>query len=57
MRSAGRSSRSWCLWVAILMTMILFWRLVPVAGILLVPYLAWVSFASVLNGTIWRMNG
>ena len=45
------------LWVAILTTIILFWRLVPVAGILLVPYLAWVSFASVLNGTIWRMNG
>jgi tryptophan-rich sensory protein len=44
------------LWVAILTTIILFWRLVPLAGILLLPYLTWVSFAAVLNGTIWRMN-
>jgi tryptophan-rich sensory protein len=26
------------------------------AGILLVPYLAWVTFAAVLNLTIWRLN-
>ena len=45
------------LWAAIFATMLLFWRLVPVAGILLVPYLLWVSFAAVLNGTIWRLNG
>ena len=43
--------------VVILITLILFWRLAPVAGVLLLPYLAWVSFAAVLNGTIWRMNG
>jgi translocator protein len=35
---------------------VLFWRVRPAAGALLVPYLAWVSFASVLNYTIWRMN-
>lgn len=44
------------LWVTILITLILFWRLEPLAGILLLPYLAWVSFAAVLNGTIWVKN-
>ncbi len=44
------------LWVTILVTFIWFWQLEPLAGILLLPYLAWVSFAAVLNGTIWRMN-
>ncbi len=44
------------LWVVILVTMVLFWMRQPLAGILLLPYLAWVSFAGVLNGTIWRLN-
>ena len=44
------------LWVAILATIIAFWRLNPTGGILLVPYLLWVTFASVLNVTLWRMN-
>jgi len=44
------------LWLAILATTILFFRCSKIAGWLLVPYLAWVSFASVLNFTIWRMN-
>jgi tryptophan-rich sensory protein len=44
------------LWAAILLTIILFWRIRPLAGILLLPYIAWVSFASVLNYTIWKMN-
>jgi len=44
------------LWMAILLTLILFWKLVPLDGILLFPYLAWVSFATVLTWTIWRLN-
>ena len=44
------------LWTAIAATMVTFWQRSSVAGILLLPYLAWVSFASVLNLVIWRMN-
>lgn len=44
------------LWMAILATLIMFWKRSRWAGILLVPYLAWVSFAAVLNLVIWRMN-
>ena len=45
------------LWPAIAATMIVFWQRSMIAGILFVPYLAWVSFASFLNFTIWRLNG
>ncbi|MFO0910020.1 MAG: TspO/MBR family protein [Isosphaeraceae bacterium] len=44
------------LWVTILATTVLFWRRSKVAGLLFVPYLAWVTFASVLNWAIWRLN-
>ena len=44
------------LWAAILATLITFRQRSLWAGGLLVPYLAWVSFASVLNFTIWRLN-
>jgi len=33
-----------------------FWRVRQAAGVLLVPYLAWVTFAAVLNFTIRRLN-
>jgi benzodiazapine receptor len=44
------------LWLAILLTLIQFWRLRPLAGALLVPYLLWVSFATALTAAVWRLN-
>ena len=44
------------LWLAIVATTVAFFRSSKIAGCLLVPYLAWVSFAAVLNFTIWRLN-
>lgn len=44
------------LWFAILATIVTFGRVSSLAATLLVPYLAWVSFATVLNWSIWRMN-
>ena len=44
------------LWLAIVATLVLFWRVVPAAGLLLIPYLAWVSFATVLNASLWWLN-
>jgi translocator protein len=44
------------LWLSIFVTMILFWRISATAGWTLVPYLAWVSFAAVLNYSIWQLN-
>lgn len=41
---------------AIAATTIAFWPRSRAAGILMLPYLGWVAFASVLNFTIWRMN-
>lgn len=44
------------LWVLIVATLIAFWRIRPLAGALLVPYLLWVSFAAALNYAIWQLN-
>lgn len=44
------------LWVLILGTVVSFWRYRPAAGALLLPYLAWVSFAGYLNLAIWWLN-
>lgn len=44
------------LWALIAATLWTFWRLHRLAAVLLAPYLAWVSFAAVLNFTLWRMN-
>ncbi|MEO8803179.1 MAG: TspO/MBR family protein [Rudaea sp.] len=44
------------LWVLIVATVIAFWRIRPLTGALLVPYLLWVSFAGVLNYAMWQLN-
>ncbi len=44
------------LWLVLAATLWSFWRVKKAAGVLLMPYLAWVSFAAVLNFTIWRLN-
>jgi tryptophan-rich sensory protein len=40
----------------ILATLIAFWKLYQPSGIILIPYLAWVSFAAALNFSIWFLN-
>jgi tryptophan-rich sensory protein len=44
------------LFVAIVLTAMLFWRYVALAGVLMLPYIVWVGYASTLNWAIWRMN-
>lgn len=44
------------LWLAILATILSFYRVSPTAAYLLVPYVLWVSFAAILNFSIWWLN-
>jgi translocator protein len=44
------------LWAAILVSTILFWRISTFSGALLIPYLAWITYAIYLNAGIWRLN-
>jgi tryptophan-rich sensory protein len=58
----GMQSPAWALveilllWLAIGATVVLFRRVVPTAAALLLPYWAWVSFATLLNASLWWLN-
>jgi translocator protein len=44
------------MWIAIVLTIFAFGNVSKVAAWLLVPYIAWVSFATILNYTLWKLN-
>lgn len=44
------------IWISILVMIRTFYKIKPLAAWLQIPYLLWVSFASVLNGAIWWLN-
>lgn len=44
------------LWGLIMATIVAFWRLHVTAALLMLPYLAWVTFAAVLNFSLWQLN-
>ena len=44
------------LWMAILLTIWSFLKVSRMGGLLLLPYLLWVSFAMLLNAALWRLN-
>jgi tryptophan-rich sensory protein len=44
------------LWILILTTIIVFYRISKAGSFLLIPYIIWVSVASVLNFSIWKLN-
>lgn len=55
-RGAWAFAEVLALWVLVALTLAAFWHLRPAAGGLLVPYLLWVSFATVLTWSVWRRN-
>ena len=44
------------LWISIAFTIMIFMKISRTAGLLLIPYIIWVSFAAILNFMIWRLN-
>jgi translocator protein len=44
------------LWSAVLATAVVFYLVDPVAGLMMVPYVLWVSIAFALNGAMVRLN-
>ena len=45
-----------CLWAAVALTLVAFWRLDWLSGLIFAPYLVWVTIASALNFSVWRRN-
>ena len=45
------------LWAAVAATLVAFWRLDWIAGLMFAPYLLWVTIASALNFSVLRLNG
>ncbi|MFN3824388.1 MAG: tryptophan-rich sensory protein TspO [Pseudorhodobacter sp.] len=45
-----------CLWLAVAATMLAFWQLDTLAGVLMAPYLLWATIAGALNYSVWRRN-
>lgn len=44
------------LWVAVAASVIAFWQVDWIAGLLFLPYLVWVSVAGALNASVWQLN-
>lgn len=44
------------LWTLVIATAAAFWRVHPLSGLLLIPYLLWVGFAAALNFVLWQQN-
>jgi tryptophan-rich sensory protein len=44
------------LWISIIINIFVFYGISKTASYLLIPYLLWVSFASILNFSIWKLN-
>jgi tryptophan-rich sensory protein len=44
------------LWIAIAATIVSFYRVSKPAGLILIPYIAWVSIATALNYYVWILN-
>lgn len=53
---AGAFAEVLLLLALIAATVAVFWRISRLAAILMVPYLAWVTFASALTWTVWQRN-
>lgn len=43
-------------WISIVVMIIVFYKISRTAGLLQIPYLLWVTFASILNGSYWLLN-
>jgi len=58
----GMKQLGWALFeISILLAMIAitlsqFWRIDRIAGVMLVPYFLWVSYATLLNAALWFLN-